>query len=258
MEPERSVSIPPPVTGADDEDLSSVAALGDPLRRALYRYVIAQTAPVNRDQVAHAVGVARHTAKFHLDRLVTDGLLDIEYARPPGRGGPGAGRPAKLYRRSSRDRTVTLPPRHYDLAGRLLARAVTDAQHTDLPIGDALATAARDWGRTLASDLQQRGGDDPNTTTPLATLTSALTDAGYEPRTDPDGVVLVNCPFHALAQEYTDHVCGMNLELIHGLINGLEQTELKALLDPAPGRCCVRLVPTNAGPPTTDPSDTPV
>ena len=63
--------------------------------------------------------------KFHLDKLVNDGLLAVEYARPPGRRGPGAGRPAKLYSRSSRELAVSLPQRDYELAGRLLANAVT-------------------------------------------------------------------------------------------------------------------------------------
>ena len=59
-----------------------------------------QATPVSRDDVAGALGLARATAAFHLDRLVADGLLDIHFERRSGRTGPGAGRPAKLYRRS--------------------------------------------------------------------------------------------------------------------------------------------------------------
>src|SRR5438045_398628 len=84
-------------------------------------------AAVNREQAAAGAGVAHHVAKFHLDRLVDDGLLTAEYRRPAGRGGPGAGRPAKLYRRSDVDLEVSLPERRYDLAGRLLVRAVAEA-----------------------------------------------------------------------------------------------------------------------------------
>src|SRR5690242_11670803 len=108
-------------------DVVRVAALNEPVRRELYRYVVAQDEPVSRDKAAAATGVAHHVAKFNLDRLVADGLLDVEYARPPGRGGPGAGRPAKLYRRSAREIAVTLPERRYDLAGGVLAEAVTIA-----------------------------------------------------------------------------------------------------------------------------------
>src|SRR5437016_1635060 len=131
----------PPTTpsGAEfDAQVVGIAALAEPIRRALYRYVVAQVAPVNRDQAAEGAGVARHVAKFHLDKLVEDGLLDVTYARPAGRGGPGAGRPAKLYQRSPRQLAVSLPQRDYELAGRLLARAITAAERDRTPVGDAL------------------------------------------------------------------------------------------------------------------------
>src|SRR6185437_10558045 len=80
-----------------DQQVDRIAALGEPIRRALYRYVITEPNPVGREQAATAVGVPLHVAKFHLDKLEADGLLDSEYSRPPGRSGPGAGRPAKRY-----------------------------------------------------------------------------------------------------------------------------------------------------------------
>ena len=107
--------------------VTGVGALAEPARRALYRYVVAQPEPVSRDQAAAGAGLPRHTAKFHLDKLVADGLLDTEYRRLSGRRGPGAGRPTKLYRRSSRQLAVSLPPRLYDLAGQILAGAVETA-----------------------------------------------------------------------------------------------------------------------------------
>ena len=237
----------PPIGEAADADVISVGALGDPLRRALYRYVVAEVAPVNRDQAAKAVGVARHTAKFHLDKLVADGLLDVEFARPPGRGGPGAGRPAKLFRRAARELTVSLPPRHYDLAGRLLAQAVTDAQRDAVPVADALARAAREWGRSLGREAGERAGAQPSRATTLAAITAILTEGGYEPRSDASGLTLANCPFHALSQDFTHLVCGMNLELIDGLIEGLGRSGLEARLDPAPDRCCVRILQSSNG-----------
>ncbi len=88
---------------------TTVAALADPLRRALYRYVAEQPGAVSRDQAAEGVEVPRHTAKFHLDRLVDAGLLVAEFRRLTGRTGPGAGRPAKLYRRDPQ-RGVGQPP----------------------------------------------------------------------------------------------------------------------------------------------------
>ena len=97
------------------DQATGIAALAEPVRRELYEYVVAQQDAVGREEAAAGVGVAVHTAKFHLERLVQDGLLDVEFRRLTGRSGPGAGRPAKLYRRSDTEWSVSLPARRYDL-----------------------------------------------------------------------------------------------------------------------------------------------
>lgn len=224
-----------------DAQVTGIAALAEPVRRDLYRYVVAQPGPVNRDQAAAGIDVAHHVAKFHLDKLVEDGLLEVTYARPPGRGGPGAGRPAKLYRRSQHDLAVSLPPRNYELAGRLLARAVTDAQRDGVPIGDALGRVARDAGRDLGHRARHQAGARPTRAEVVSVTTGVLRECGYEPCVEDDGVRLANCPFHALSADYTDLVCGMNLELMSGLVEGLDRADFAARLEPCPGQCCVRL-----------------
>jgi hypothetical protein len=55
------------------------------------------------------------------------------------------------------------------------------------------------------------------------------------------GLTLTNCPFHALAVEHTAVVCGMNLAIMEGLVAGLPRLHLTAVIEPADGRCCVRL-----------------
>ena len=238
------ISTPPAAeSGQDDFDLqvTGIAALGEPVRRSLYRFVVAQPEPVSREQAAEGARVAHHVAKFHLDKLVADGLLEVEYRRPPGRGGPGAGRPTKFYRRSSRQLTVSLPARHYELAGRLLAGAVTDAQIDGISVSEALSKAAQQTGVTLGHQAHTRLGSRPTPQTLLDATTDVLRSCGYEPHVGPDGITLANCPFHALAQDYTDLVCGMNLDLITGLVEGLESADLEPRLAPAEGRCCVRL-----------------
>src|SRR5680860_1382324 len=93
MEPERPTTDPTPTDpmprGDFDARVTEIAALGEPVRRALYLWLVAQPEPVTRDDAAAGAGVARHVAKFHLDKLVDEGLLEVEYSRPPGRGGPG-------------------------------------------------------------------------------------------------------------------------------------------------------------------------
>ena len=164
------------------DDVESLGALAEPVRRALYRWVVAQAESVSRDQAAAGAGVPRHTAKFHLEKLVADGLLETEFRRLTGRRGPGAGRPAKLYRRAPRQVTVTLPPRRYELAAQIMASAL---DHGGAP--EALAKAAADVGRRA-----RRGS-----------LRESLEALGYEPRDCDDALELVNCPFHTLARQHT-------------------------------------------------------
>jgi predicted ArsR family transcriptional regulator len=73
-----------------DRDVAGISSLADPVRRQLYRFVCSLAEPVSRDQAAEAVAVARHRAKFHLDRLEAEGLLQSDYVRRTGRIGPGA------------------------------------------------------------------------------------------------------------------------------------------------------------------------
>jgi predicted ArsR family transcriptional regulator len=221
--------------------VSGVGALAEPARRALYLYVVAQPEPVSRDQAAAGAGLPRHTAKFHLDKLVTDGLLDTGYRRLSGRRGPGAGRPTKLYRRSGRQVAVTLPPRHYDLAGQILARAVEDAARDGVPVLQAVQRAAVDAGHRLGAEQRDEGSAVLDDAAALDDVAAVLAAHGYEPRVQGDRVVLANCPFHALAREHTALVCGMNLHLITALLDELGHHEMLAGLDPAPQRCCVTL-----------------
>jgi predicted ArsR family transcriptional regulator len=219
--------------------ISAVAALDEPTRRRLYEFVVGQAAPVSRDDAADAVAVPRTTVAFHLDKLAAEGLLEVVYERRTGRSGPGAGRPSKLYRRSPGHIEVSLPERRYELAARLLADAFHDAETSARPPRAALHRRARELGRQIGENARAtHPGDDDR-----AAAMRALDTFGFEPRPadDPGAVALVNCPFHTLAQQHTELVCGMNLCLVDGLLDGLAATGLTAHLAPEPGHCCVRL-----------------
>lgn len=215
------------------ERAAGIGALADPLRRDLYRYVCAQDHPVSSDEVADGLDLPLHKAKFHLNRLADEGLLDVEYARLTGRSGPGAGRPSKLLRRATREIAVSLPERQYELAGRLMAEAIAVSADDGTSVLDALGRVAAEHGRALAR------GDLPQTSGALQRACAALAEHGYEPRIEANGATLTNCPFHALAESHTDLVCKMNLALVDALVEEIGDVDVR--LEPAEGRCCVIL-----------------
>ena len=223
-------------------DLASLSSLDDPARRRLYEVVTRQPGPVSRDEAASAAGIGRALAVYHLDKLVESGLLTASYQRPPGRSGPGAGRPAKLYARSDREFAVTVPPREYELAARLLVQAV-EADPGGCSRA-ALAEAARRLGTELGSTFRPAAADSPpgRRDTAERDVNELLTQQGYEPCRGGDGVIrLRNCPFHQLAEQHRDVVCGMNLALVEGLVAGLGADGWHPALDPRPGHCCVAI-----------------
>ncbi|MEV4247075.1 transcriptional regulator [Streptosporangium canum] len=202
------------------DDLGTVAALQDPVRRAVYDYVVSRGHEVGRNEAAEAVGVQRTLAAFHLDKLVEVGLLESGFKRLTDRSGPGSGRPAKVYRRAPGEWQVNVPARDYRTMARALAEAV------DLLGGDEQAErAARRAGAGLAAP-----GED---------LGAVLRRRGYEPYEEDGRLRLRNCPFHLLAEEHPLLVCSMNLALCQGMLEGLGEEGVTARLDPRPGECCV-------------------
>lgn len=214
--------------------IDAAQVLADPLRRRLYEYVVDTGGEVSRADAARALGIQRTLAAFHLDRLAGAGLLDVARRKVSGREGPGSGRPAKLYRRSARQHTLQLPHRDYELAAHVLAEALERVGGET-----ALYEAAREEGLRLGG-----GSSAPS---PAA----LLRERGYEP-VDGTGAArgdaplgaggclrLRNCPFHTLARAYPPLACGLNLELVRGLLEGWGGEGLTARMDPAPDRCCV-------------------
>ena len=204
-----------------EDPVGALALLDDPKRRQLYDLVAASETPVGRDQAAGTLGISRELAAFHLDRLVAAGLLDTEYRRLGGRRGPGAGRPAKLYRRADREVAVSLPPRHYDLAADLMATALD--RLGGAAGAKAAAAVARERGGADGAAARRRIGARPGRRRSMAGLVDVLRGGDYEPRVDTSTgtLILQNCPYHDLAADHRDLTCGMNLAWAEGVVDSL-------------------------------------
>lgn len=210
------------------QKVTAVASVSDPLRRSLYDFVAHSDGPVGRDAAAAALGMARSTAAFHLDRLVEDGALTVEFRRLSGKTGPGSGRPAKLYCPVRHEIVVSIPERHYELVGNLLAAAIGESSRTGDPVDDALSRVATEAGRELG---KQAGS-----------LEAVLESTGYDPRPDENGdITLANCPFHQLVDNHPDVVCAANLGLLQGVAEGACDCTHDIVFDPGEGHCCVRV-----------------
>lgn len=224
-----------------ERHIAGIAALDQPLRRDLYRLLSDRGGWTTRDEAAGALGVARSVAAFHLDKLVDAGVLDVTYQRTTGRTGPGAGRPAKLYRPRGDEVSASVPARRYDLAGSLLATAIDEANRTGAPPADAVSATAYAAGREIGETAREAARPPEHGDRRQAVL-DVLARQGYQPEPDQDEIALANCPFHRLAQEHRALVCGMNLDLIRGVLDGMGSADqLAARLAPEQGYCCVRI-----------------
>jgi predicted ArsR family transcriptional regulator len=203
-----------------DGDLAAVGSLSDPTRRRLYVFVMRSTEPVGRDEAADALGIPRQTAAYHLDRLGEEGLVDVVFLRRSGRTGPGAGRPAKLYKRTDREHEVSLPPRRYALAARILLEVVSTGE---IKRKDLAAAAHR-----IGAEL---GGEG---------LDHALRETGYDPVMEEGEIRFRNCPFHVLKTQDQRTVCNLNLGLVKGMLEGSGDGR-EAYLEPSESYCCVRV-----------------
>ncbi|GAB4099847.1 transcriptional regulator [Sinomonas halotolerans] len=211
--------------------LRALASLDDERRRALYLHVRDAGRPVGRDEAADALGLSRGAAAAHLDRLVDDGVLSASFAKRPGSGGPGSGRPSKFYSAAVGEVAAAVPERAYDLAGELLAAALERAAATGEPVHTSLAAVGREAGERLGRAH--------------AAIDEALDATGYSPRRLEDGAIeLGNCPFHRLSRGHREVVCSLNTALLTGAIAACGGRYGLEPLEPGEGTpCCARLVP---------------
>jgi predicted ArsR family transcriptional regulator len=228
---------PPSDAGATFDRL---IALCEPARRDLYFFVADRGDWVSRDDVVEATGRRRGLVAHHLDRLAEDGLLEVEYRRLTGRSGPGAGRPAKLYRRADVGVDLSIPPRNPNLVGALLADAVKGAGPAAEPVRARFLETARDAG--MAAGRDAHGGRSAGQR--RARLTEVLDGYGYQPIAADGELSLRNCPYEPLSERDRDLVCSMNLALVEGAVAGVGVRGVScSLRTPMDGGCCVHVAP---------------
>ncbi len=220
--------------------VGAVATLDDPVRRSIYALVAGAAEPVTRAQVAHALGISRKLAAFHLDKLVKVGLLvaGTDSARASGT----RGRSPKVYARSSEDVVVTLPSRRPSELAQMLVEAVRTAAPDETARKAAMRVAEqRGCELGTATRPQVRGGRI-GAERALTLGESVLRERGFEPaREAPTTLRLRNCPYRPVAADAPEVVCHMNQRFLAGFLAGLGARSVRAQLVPRDGECCVEL-----------------
>ncbi|MHB1343430.1 MAG: helix-turn-helix transcriptional regulator [Thermoleophilia bacterium] len=200
------------LTMTADAQLDLLAdALGDPTRRAIFKYVAEAEMPVTAADVGATFGVHRTVARAHLEKLLETGLLVTDFLHKPE-----GGRPPKVYSRSETRLDLQEPVRQYQVLAELLL-------HTLERFGDAGEVLVReigqDFGRQLATSTD--GADD------LTERLAPLTRAGADMRVEVDGdrvtVHTGNCLFREVATRRPRLVCLLDQAIVTGLLSSDER-----------------------------------
>lgn len=206
----------------------------------MYEFIRAARRPVTRDEAAAAVGISRKLAAFHLDKLVDSGVLRARYA--PAAGIRKVGRTPKVYEPSGTDIRVSIPQRSHDILAAILVDAVLSERDGETA-REAALRVARGRGQEIGAAERHRARPGRLGAERALTLASTLLEQrGFEPaREAPTCVRLRNCPFHPLASQAPEAVCGINHAFLGGMVDGLQAPSVEAVLDPRAGECCVEL-----------------
>ena len=208
------MSLNQPQTEQEIERLAS--ALGDPTRRRVFFVVRKAQAPCSKDEVAEAVGIDRRLAAHHLDKLVEQGFLQAEFRRRE-KGGPGAGRPPKLYALAETEAAVTLPERHYEVLAELLLRAMSEPGASP---EEQLERVGFEFGRSLAQEQASEGGSPFTPTQAIAEVVRLLTRFGFAAKSDgPATIRACSCPFEEMAFHDPERVCGLDRSIWRGILS---------------------------------------
>jgi predicted ArsR family transcriptional regulator len=226
-----------------DASIATLAVLSEEMRWRLYAIVRAAHRPVSREEAAASTGISRKLAAFHLDKLVSAGLLRARYDAPLGPR--RVGRTPKTYEPSGVDVAISIPARQYDVLAGILIDAVRAGASGEDPRSAATQAARIKGADRGASQRERLRPGRLGAERALTVAGEILGECGYEPQREaPTQLRLRNCPFHPLAARAPDVVCAVNKAYLSGLLDGLGATSAEAVPDPEPGTCCVMLTGT--------------
>ena len=223
-----------------EDQLASLALLLEPTRARLYRHGAGEREAVSRDSAAETVGITRARAAFHLDKLVEGGLLQVEYRRLSGRAGRGAGRPAKLYRRSPHRFAASVPPRNPELLARLLTESLAGVDHAPTRV------ASYRYGHRLGIRARRSLRPHPGVGTLARCVDDVAGKLGFEPLVTADETWARNCPFDPLSRESPGVVCQAALAILAGVRDGVGAVEVEVTRRERSDWCCVVLTRATA------------
>lgn len=205
-------------------------------RGAVLEALRATDAPLGVTELAERLGIHPNTARFHLDALVVQGLVDRSLEAPSGRGRP---------------RTVHAPHPGMDRGGRrqyqLLAKILLNQLSTSPDAGTAAEAAGREWGGYLVEHLPPPRR--PTAVEATQRLTAMMDELGFAPEPDGEATIrLRHCPFLELAEEHSATLCPLHLGLMRGALSELRAPVTAASLEPfaETDACLVQLSPANA------------
>jgi predicted ArsR family transcriptional regulator len=182
------------------------------------------------EEVAAGLDLHVNTVRFHLRRLVADGLAEQTTEARTVRG-----RPRVLFRA----RAEASGARSYLMLAQMMAE--TAAATGDL---GAAERTGHTWGMRLLAEADGLGAGTAGVETHLGAVLDSI---GFAPRIEPDGtglaVTLEHCPFVEVARQHPGPVCGMHGALIQGVLDGLDSgMQVRELLPFVPSGGCVARV----------------
>jgi predicted ArsR family transcriptional regulator len=200
-------------------------------RRRILDILRSASAPLGVTDLAAGAGLHTNTVRFHLDRLVTAGLVtrQIEPQRSPGR--------PRLSFAAVPEADVGGGRRSYQLLAEMLAGFIAETSP------DAAARAVglgQAWGRYLV----RRPAPATKVTDEesLGELLRVLEDIGFAPLLAEDDdqrpqVLLRHCPFLEIARVHPDVVCSLHLGVMQGVLAeqraSMDATELEPFVQPS-------------------------